>query len=112
AGAPVIDWKLYDTHYTERYLGTPHAQPEAYSRRSLLAEATELRRPVMLVHGVSGDRVLLAHTRRMSSALLAAGRGPTALRLPGVTHSPPAPTVAENLLLLQVDFLKEHLSVD
>lgn len=112
AGAPVIDWKLYDTHYTERYLGTPHTQPEAYSRSSLLAEATELKRPVMFVHGLSDDNVLFAHTQRMSSALLAAGRRHTVLPLSGVTHSPSDPTVAENLLLLQVGFLKEHLSVD
>ena len=112
AGAPVIDWKLYDTHYTERYLGTPHAEPDAYIRSSLLEGAEELERPVMFVHGLSDDNVLFAHTQRMSSALLAAGRPHTVLPLSGVTHSPADPTVAENLLLLQVDFLKEHLRVD
>ena len=112
AGAPVIDWELYDTHYTERYLGTPQAEPEAYSRSSLVEEAAKLERPVMFVHGLSDDNVLFAHTQRMSSALLAAGRPHTVLPLSGVTHSPSDPTVAENLLLLQVDFLAEHLRVD
>lgn len=111
AGAPVIDWELYDTHYTERYLGTPHGEPDAYSRSSLLEDAAKLERPVMFVHGLSDDNVLFAHTQRMSSALLAAGRPHTVLPLSGVTHSPADPTVAENLLLLQVEFLKEHLRV-
>ena len=112
AGAPVIDWELYDTHYTERYLGTPEGEPKAYERSSLLADAGDLERPVMFVHGLSDDNVVFAHTQRMSSALLAAGRPHTVLPLSGVTHSPSDPTVAENLLLLQVEFLKECLGVE
>lgn len=110
AGAPVIDWELYDTHYTERYLGTPQDQPEAYERSSLLDEAAKLERPLLMIHGLSDDNVVFAHTQRMSSALLAAGRPHTVLPLSGVTHSPSDPVVAENLMLLQVNFLKENLS--
>ncbi|MFF8766382.1 prolyl oligopeptidase family serine peptidase [Nocardiopsis dassonvillei] len=109
AGAPVIDWELYDTHYTERYLGTPGGEPEAYGRSSLLAEAAKLERPLMMIHGLADDNVAFAHTQRMSSALMAAGRPHTVLPLSGVTHSPSDPTVAENLMLLQVEFLKENL---
>jgi dipeptidyl-peptidase-4 len=109
AGAPVIDWRLYDTHYTERYLGTPEGEPEAYGRSSLLEDAGKLERPLMMIHGLSDDNVVFAHTQRMSSALLAAGRPHTVLPLSGVTHSPSDPVVAENLLLLQVQFLKESL---
>src|SRR5699024_6131855 len=69
-------------------------------------------RPVMFVHGLSDDNVVFAHTQRMSSALLAAGRPHTVLPLSGVTHSPSDPTAAENLLLLQVEFLKERLGVE
>lgn len=112
AGAPVIDWELYDTHYTERYLGTPEGEPKAYERSSLQNDAGDLERPVMFVHGLSDDNVVFAHTQRMSSALLAAGRPHTVLPLSGVTHSPSDPVVAENLLLLQVEFLKECLGVD
>lgn len=109
AGAPVIDWELYDTHYTERYLGTPEGEPGAYERSSLLAEAAKLERPLMMIHGLADDNVAFAHTQRMSSALMAAGRPHTVLPLSGVTHSPSDPTVAENLMLLQVEFLKENL---
>ncbi|WP_150239358.1 S9 family peptidase [Nocardiopsis quinghaiensis] len=109
AGAPVIDWTLYDTHYTERYLGTPEGEPDAYERSSLLAEAAKLERSLMMIHGLADDNVAFAHTQRMSSALMAAGRPHTVLPLSGVTHSPSDPTVAENLMLLQVEFLKEGL---
>ncbi|MFD6951959.1 peptidase S9 [Nocardiopsis sp. TSRI0078] len=112
AGAPVIDWTLYDTHYTERYLGTPAERPGAYERSSLLAEAAKLERPLMMIHGLADDNVAFAHTQRMSSALMAAGRPHTVLPLSGVTHSPSDPTVAENLVLLQVEFLKEGLRVE
>jgi dipeptidyl-peptidase 4 len=110
AGAPVTDWALYDTHYTERYLGHPDAQPQAYARSSLLDDAAELSRPLLLVHGLADDNVVAAHTLRLSSALLAAGRPHSVLPLSGVTHMTPQEVVAENLLLLQVEFLREALA--
>lgn len=109
AGAPVTDWRLYDTHYTERYLGDPAANPAAYEHSSLLANAAALRRPLLLVHGLADDNVVAAHTLRLSSALLAAGRPHSVLPLSGVTHMTPQEVVAENLLLLQVDFLHKSL---
>ncbi|MDX6230399.1 MAG: dipeptidyl-peptidase 4 [Frankiales bacterium] len=109
AGAPVTDWRLYDTHYTERYLGHPDERPDAYAGSSLLEDAHKLERPLMLVHGLADDNVVFAHTLRLSSALLAAGRAHTVLPLSGVTHMTPQEVVAENLLLLQVAFLKESL---
>jgi dipeptidyl-peptidase 4 len=111
AGAPVTDWTLYDTFYTERYLGTPDAQPEAYKRTSIVDDAPRLERPLMIIHGLADDNVVAAHTLRFSSALLAAGRPHTVLPLSGVTHMTPQEVVAENLLLLQVRFLKEALGV-
>jgi dipeptidyl-peptidase-4 len=110
AGAPVTDWALYDTHYTERYLGDPNTDPGAYQRSSLLADAPALRRPLLLIHGLADDNVVAAHTLRLSSALLAAGRQHSVLPLSGVTHMTPQEEVAENLLLLQVDFLRTALS--
>ncbi|MFG2817833.1 alpha/beta fold hydrolase [Kitasatospora sp. NPDC048365] len=109
SGAPVTDWRLYDTHYTERYLGHPEQRPEVYDANSLIADAPKLRRPLMIVHGLADDNVVAAHTLRLSSALLAAGRPHTVLPLSGVTHMTPQEQVAENLLLLQVDFLKQAL---
>ncbi|HEY2192256.1 MAG TPA: prolyl oligopeptidase family serine peptidase [Actinomycetospora sp.] len=117
AGAPVTDWALYDTHYTERYLGTPSSWPDAYARSSIVADAERPAtreapmRPLMLVHGLADDNVVAAHTLRLSSALLAAGRPHQVLPLSGVTHMTPQEVVAENLLRLQVAFLEESLGV-
>jgi dipeptidyl-peptidase-4 len=111
AGAPVTEWSLYDTHYTERYLGRPDTNPEAYARTSVLGDAEKLERPLLLVHGLADDNVVVAHTLRLSSALLAAGRPHNVLPLSGVTHMTPQEVVAENLLLLQVRFLKDALGV-
>ncbi|MFG2556648.1 prolyl oligopeptidase family serine peptidase [Streptomyces sp. NPDC048581] len=116
AGAPVTDWRLYDTHYTERYLGDPAGQPESYAKSSLvtddgLSSAAEPHRPLMIVHGLADDNVVVAHALRLSSALLAAGRPHEVLPLSGVTHMTPQEQVAENLLLLQVDFLKRSLGL-
>ena len=109
AGAPVTDERLYDTFYTERYEGHPDEHPEAYDHDSLIADAPKLERPLMLIHGLVDDNVVVAHTLRLSSALLAAGRPHTVLPLTGVTHMPRQEDVAENLLLLQVEFLKNAL---
>ncbi|MDN0195548.1 prolyl oligopeptidase family serine peptidase [Streptomyces sp. S.PNR 29] len=116
AGAPVTDWRLYDTHYTERYLGDPAAHPESYAKSSLitdegLSSPAEPHRPLMIVHGLADDNVVVAHALRLSSALLAAGRPHEVLPLSGVTHMTPQEQVAENLLLLQVDFLKRSLKM-
>ena len=109
AGAPVTEWRLYDTHYTERYLGDPTADPAPYDATSLVDEAARLTRPLLLVHGLADDNVVAAHTLRLSSALLAAGRPHEVLPLVGVTHMTPQEVVAENLLLHQLDFLRRHL---
>ena len=62
AGAPVTDWALYDTHYTERYLSTPAANPEGYQRSNVLEYAQGLKRPLLLVHGMADDNVLFANS--------------------------------------------------
>ena len=110
AGAPVTDWRFYDTHYTERYLGHPDTEPENYERTSLINDAAALTRPLLLIHGLADDNVLAVHTLRLSQALLNAGRPHQVLPLSGVTHMTPQEEVAENLLLLQVDFLQTALA--
>jgi dipeptidyl-peptidase-4 len=112
AGAPVTDWSLYDTFYTERYLGHPAQAPEVYARNSLLDDAPELTRPLLVIHGLADDNVVAAHTLRLSSALLAAGRPHEVLPLSGVTHMTPQDIVEENKLLLQVEWLQRHLGVE
>jgi dipeptidyl-peptidase-4 len=113
AGAPVTDWRLYDTHYTERYLGLPGSNAEAYDRSGLilLAERSVASpRPLMLIHGLADDNVVVAHTLRLSAALLAAGYPHEVLPLTGITHMASQETVAENLLLLQLDFLRRSVA--
>ncbi|MDH4279609.1 MAG: S9 family peptidase, partial [Acidimicrobiia bacterium] len=109
AGAPVTTWSLYDTHYTERYLGHPGMYPQHYLDTDLTAEAHKLVRPLLLIHGLVDDNVVAAHTLRMSTALLAAGVPHQVLPLSGVTHMTPQQSVAENLLRLQLDFLRTSL---
>lgn len=106
AGAPPTDWTLYDTHYTERYLGL---DPSVYERNSIIADAPKLTRPLMLIHGFADDNVTIAHSLRLSSALTAAGRAHTFLPLVNITHMTNDETVAENLLILQRDFLRANL---
>ena len=86
AGAPVTDCSLYDTHYIERYLGQPARRPDNYERCSLLGRRPQAERPLMLIHGLADDNVVVAHSLRLSAALPAAGRPHSVLPLTGVTH--------------------------
>lgn len=107
AGAPPTDWTLYDTHYTERYLGL---DPDVYYRNGIVQDAPKLERPLMLIHGFADDNVTIAHSLRLSQALMAAGRPHTFLPLTGITHMTNDETVAENLLTIQRDFLRDALA--
>jgi dipeptidyl-peptidase-4 len=111
AGAPSASWAHYDTHYTERYLGMPQDNPEVYARTSLLDEAASLSRPLLLIHGLADDNVVAAHTLLLSQRLTEAGRPHSVLPLTGVTHMTPQEEVAENLLLLQLEFLRSSLGL-
>ena len=112
AGAPVTDWRLYDTHYTERYLGHPDEVPEVYDRNSLIDDAPKLDRPLLIIHGLADDNVVVAHSVRLSAALVAAGRPHALLPLPGVTHmTPQDDEVSENFMLMQVRWLRDALGV-
>lgn len=111
AGAPVTDSRLYDTHYTERYLGHPDVEPENYERTSLVRDAGRLERPLLLIHGLNDDNVVVANTLRLSAALVAAGRPHSVLPIPGITHAAHQDNVAGNLLLLELDFLERALGM-
>jgi dipeptidyl-peptidase-4 len=115
AGAPPTDFRLYDTHYTERYLGDPAGNFAAYEVSSILGDPeravkTQVR-PLLIIHGLADDNVFVAHSLRLSSALLAAGYPHQVLPLSGITHMTSQETVAENMLLLQVAFLREALGM-
>ncbi|MDP9341233.1 MAG: prolyl oligopeptidase family serine peptidase [Actinomycetota bacterium] len=112
AGAPGPDPRLYDTHYTERYLGHPDEEPEVYRRESLIDDAWRLERPILLIHGLADDNVFVANSLRLSRAFLEAGRPHTFLPLSGASHMAKEEVVAENLLLLELRFLRDALVME
>ncbi len=109
AGAPVVDFAAYDTHYTERYLGLPDEHPEAYARSSLLTHAAGLERPLLVIHGTADDNVWFQHALALSDALFRAGRHHELLPLSGLTHQVPDPVVMERMWERIAAFFREHL---
>ena len=112
AGAPVTDFRMYDTHWAERYLGHPEEYPEAYERCTLMRDATNLQRPLLLVHGLADDNVLPAHTFQLSEALTAAGKVHSVLPLRGTSHMISDPQIAVNLRLIELQFIRNALGID
>lgn len=108
AGAPVTDQLLYSSHWQERTLGLPAENPEGYAHGSLIADAPNLRRPLLLIHGLLDDNVLPVHSMKLSAALLAAGRPHTVLPLPGVSHMGAG---VHNLWEFELAFLRESLGI-
>jgi dipeptidyl-peptidase-4 len=111
SGAAPHDQRLYDTHWRERFLGLPDENRKAYERSSTITQAAELTRPLLLIHGTADDNVVVAHTLRMSSALLAAGRPHQVLPLSGSTHMPRDENTASQLLRLELAFLTDALGL-
>lgn len=109
AGAPVTEWILYDSAYTERYLGHPNEHPDVYKHNSLLEQPGNLQKPLLLIHGTADDNVVFAHTLQLSSHLLANKGEHSVLPLSGVTHMTPQEVVSENIALQSVAFFKQHL---
>ena len=104
AGAPVIDFADYDTAYTERYLGTPEADPDGYRASSVLSYAAALQRPLLLMHGLTDDNVYFENTVKLTQALIAAGRPYDLLLLPG-THLLPDPRLRAEVARARTHFL-------
>jgi dipeptidyl-peptidase-4 len=111
AGAPVVDWRDYDTHYTERYLDLPEANPTGYQESSLLTWAKGLERPLLIVHGTGDDNVYFFHSLKLADALFRAGRPFDFLPL-SVTHQLAEASVRERLWARVADFLLSHLRSD
>jgi dipeptidyl-peptidase-4 len=109
AGAPVVDWLDYDTHYTERYLGLPGRDAAAYKEASLLTYAADLKRPLLLVHGTADDNVYFRHTLRLTDALFRAGKDFELLPLQGLTHMVPDPVVMQRLYGRLALHFRRHL---
>ena len=111
SGAPVIDMRLYDTHYSERYLGMPDVDVDAYANADLIPDASRLEGELLLIHGLADDNVHVAHSLRMSKALMEAGRRHSFVPLSGITHRPVDPAAAEAMLRIEVEFLHRALGL-
>ena len=109
AGAPVVDWRDYDTHYTEHYLGVLPEHKAAYDASSLLTYVSRLQRPLLLIHGTSDDNVYFFHTLKLCDALFRAGKQFSLLPLSGFTHMVPDPVVREQLETRVMKFLLDVL---
>jgi dipeptidyl-peptidase-4 len=109
AGAPVTDWRDYDTHYTERYLGLPENNAIAYDASSALTEAGQLQRPLLLIHGTADDNVYFLHSLKLSNALFRANRRHEFLPLVGMTHMVTEPAAHQMLYERIIDCFDREL---
>ena len=92
--APVTDWTLYDTHYTERYLGTPEDNPQGYHESAVLPRVANIDARLLLMHGMADDNVLFTHTTALMKALQDAGKPFELMTYPGAKHALQQPQVA------------------
>lgn len=109
AGAPVVDWRDYDTHYTERYMDLPEANPTGYDQASLLTWADKLERPLLLVHGTADDNVYFLHSIKLVDVLFRKGKRFDLLPLAGFTHMVNDPEVRSTLYERMAQYLFSHL---
>jgi dipeptidyl-peptidase-4 len=124
AGAPVSDWRDYDTHYTERYMGIPAALSDAdpsaphalaglntqgYDASSALTHAKDVRSPLMILHGTADDNVYFVHALRMADALTRAGVRYEFVPLLGQTHGVSGPQLIQRMHEQIADFFIRHL---
>ena len=108
AGAPVTDWSLYDTAYTERYMKQPSENPAGYESTSAITHAAALSRPLLVIHGLTDDNVHLANSLALIQAVFAAGKRIDFVPLTS-THMVPDPKVVFAQQKLQIDFFRQHL---
>ncbi|MCZ6656234.1 MAG: alpha/beta fold hydrolase [Gammaproteobacteria bacterium] len=109
AVAPVCDWHLYDTHYTERYLGTPQDNPEAYESSSVFGDLEHLEGKLLLMHGMSDDNVLFTHTTLLMRALQKLNFPFELMTYPGSKHALQERDVSIHRFNLIVDFFERNL---
>ncbi len=108
AGAPVTDWALYDTAYTERYMRMPEHNRAGYERTSALTHASKLSRPLLIIHGITDDNVHFAHTLALIEALYVAHKRAEVITLSS-THMVPDPKLNLAKQQVQIDFFREKL---
>ncbi|XP_050359391.1 dipeptidyl peptidase 9 isoform X1 [Nymphalis io] len=112
AGAPVTCWRLYDTAYTERYMGHPAAAPHAYSRASVLAHAPffpDREGRLLIIHGLADENVHFCHTAALLSELIRLGKPHRVQVYPGERHSLRAMHASKHYEATLLHFLHENL---
>lgn len=110
SGAPVSKWELYDTHYTERYMGDPRKVQGAYDKANTVADATKISDPLLLIHGMADDNVVLEHSTVMMSKLQGAAVPFEVMLYPGQTHKVGGPGVSVHLWKTILDFLDRSVA--
>ena len=109
AVAPVTDWRLYDSVYTERYMGTPEANPEGYAAGSVLDDIAKLADPLLVIHGTGDDNVHLQHTLQLADQAWRAGVRFDLMLFPNLTHGINAPGSHLQVFSAIADFFEKHL---
>ena len=109
AGAPVTDWRLYDTHYTERYMGDPRTDAAAYDASAAVADAAKIRDPLLLIHGMADDNVFLDNSTAFAAEMQRTATPFEMMLYPGQTHRVGGPGVSEHLWGTILGFLDRHL---
>ncbi|MGJ3628101.1 prolyl oligopeptidase family serine peptidase [Sphingomonas sp. MMS24-JH45] len=109
AGAPVTDWKLYDTHYTERYMGDPRKVSDAYAASGTIPDAAKIRDPLLLIHGMADDNVFLDNSTAMASAMQKQIVPFEMMLYPGQTHRVGGPGVSVHLWKTILAFLDREV---
>ena len=112
AGAPVTNWRLYDTHYTERFMGDPNDGDGKYEISSPMTYAGELADKLLIIHGMADDNVFFDNTVQMIDALQEAGKQFEMMTYPGKRHRITGETERVHLWQLQLDFFNRHLKHD
>jgi len=111
SGAPVTDWALYDTHYTERYLGTPQDNPAGYQSSSVFPYVADLDDPLLVVHGMADDNVLFSHSTKLFKALQDEGIAFDVMTYPGSKHGlTRVPSTGTHAYRQVLRFFRRHLS--
>lgn len=109
SGAPVTKWELYDTHYTERYMGNPSIDPKPYEASGALADAAKIRDPLLLIHGMSDDNVVFDNSTALMARLQAEAVPFEAMVYPGFGHAVRGPGVSVHLWRTIERFLDRHV---
>jgi dipeptidyl-peptidase-4 len=108
AGAPVTKWELYDTHYTERYMGDPRKVPEAYRKAGAIDDAGKIVDPLLLIHGMSDDNVVFENTTTLIAKLQSEAVPLEMMLYPGQTHKVGGPRISVHMWNTICSFLERH----